>query len=81
MNVVTWLVIGWILGRTWIPDELREISNISILQLVKDLPIPDETNVLSSEVHVLVPVRSMKKSPLILVQTRDCRPSPVVQDP
>lgn len=58
-------------------------GGISMLQLMgseNDLPIANQTDVAASQVDVVVPIRSVQKRALVLVDARNRRPLPVVQD-
>jgi hypothetical protein len=82
MKVVTFLTWGWIVGRTWMPEELGRVSGVWYRRGVCEdiIPVADEADVTPTEVDFVVPVRSVQKHALVLVDAGDGRPCPVVQD-
>jgi hypothetical protein len=70
-------------GRIWIPDELRRVRLMPRRRLhcdEMDSPVTDETNRLAAEVVGLVPVSTVEKLALVVLQAVDIRPLPVVQE-
>ena len=66
MKVVTLSTLGWMVGRTWIPEDLLVLERC-IAARSKGLPIPNEANMFAGEVDIVVPIRGVEKSTLVLV--------------
>jgi hypothetical protein len=45
-----------------------------------DLPVANQPNVATSQINLIIPIRSMQKRALVLLNPLDRRPLPVVQD-
>src|ERR1700733_8537694 len=44
------------------------------------IPVPDESNMSAFQVYIVIPICRVQQSPLVLVQTRDSRPPPIIED-
>ncbi len=63
------------------PDDLNACCQEKYsLTMTPDLPISDQTDMFPGEIHCVIPICSVKQCPLVVLQSRNCRPSPIIQD-
>lgn len=59
MKVVHLLTEGWMVGRTWMPDELDNVRRSYLRRLEYHIPISNQADMLAGKIHWVVPIGSM----------------------
>lgn len=80
MKAMRVLTIGWIAGKTWIPDGLITVDiRIDAETIHPVLPVSYQTNLLSFQINSIVPLRSMKHRSFELIEPSNIGPCPIVK--
>lgn len=82
MKVVSLPTTGCIAGKICIPEDLRPHAcqfQVELAAFPEDLPITDQSNILPGEVQILIPICTMNQCSLVILDSGDSWPSPVIQ--